>query len=136
MSSNHESSISSPPRSVIVVDDEIELATLFKSFLQNEGYDAVSFSDPIIALEYFKETSARRSLIITDMRMPGMCGIELAKKIRQINDKIKIFLMTAFDISDLENHPDFKAACIDRLLQKPIRFSELRGMINTAWKKN
>jgi DNA-binding response OmpR family regulator len=119
-----------------VVDDEIELATLFKSFLQNEGYDAISFSDPLVALEYFKETSARHSLIITDMRMPGMCGIELAKKIRQINDKIKIFLMTAFDISDLENNSDFKAACIDRLLQKPIRFSELRGMINTAWKKN
>lgn len=134
-STNHEPSISSP-HSVMVVDDEIELATLFKSFLQNEGYDTVSFTDPHVALEYFKETSARHSLIITDMRMPGMCGIELAKKIRKINDKIKIFLMTAFDISDLEDNSDFKAACIDRLLQKPIRFSELKGMINTVLEKN
>ena len=135
MSSNHESS-SSSSRSVIVVDDEIELASLFRSFLQKDGYDAVSFTDPQVALEYFKESSARHSLVITDMRMPGMCGIELAKKIRKINDKIKIFLMTAFDISDLEDNSDFKVACIDRLLQKPIRFSELRRIINTTLKKN
>ena len=63
------------------------------------------------------------------MRMPGMCGIELAKKIRNFNDNIKIFLMTAFDIVDLENNHDYKAAKINRLLQKPIRFSDLREMI-------
>jgi len=131
MSSDHGSSLLSPG-SAIVVDDELELATLFKTFLKNEGYDAVSFSNPLMALEYFKETSDRHSLIITDMRMPEMCGIELAKKIRETNDKIKIFLMTAFDIIDLENHPDFKEAKIDRLIQKPIHFSELRIMINTA----
>jgi DNA-binding response OmpR family regulator len=115
-----------------VVDDEIELATLFKEFLTKEGYDAVSFSDPIMVLEYFKERSDRHSLIITDMRMPGMCGIELAIKIREINDKIKIFLMTAFEIKDLEDNPDFKTARIDKLLQKPVHFSVLREMINVT----
>ena len=127
MSSRVESSSSS--RSVIVVDDEIELASLFKTFLINSGYDTVSFSDPLVALEYFKDSSDKHSLIITDMRMPGMCGIELAKKIRTFNDNSKIFLMTAFDIVDLENNHDYKAAKINRLLQKPIRFSDLREMI-------
>ena len=132
MSSRVESSSSS--RSVIVVDDEIELASLFKTFLINSGYDTVSFSDPLVALEYFKDSSDKHSLIITDMRMPGMCGIELAKKIRNFNDNIKIFLMTAFDIVDLENNHDYKAAKINRLLQKPIRFSDLREMINISLK--
>ena len=86
MSSNHGSSLSSP-NSVIVVDDEMELATLFKTFLINQGFDAVSFSNPVMALEYFQNTSDKHSLIITDMRMPGMCGIELAKKIRETNEK-------------------------------------------------
>ena len=72
-------------------------------------------------------------MIITDLRMPGMGGIDLAKKIREINDKIIIFLMTAFDIQDLEDHPHFKFARIDRLIQKPIRLSDLQEMINTAW---
>ena len=69
------------------------------------------------------------------MRMPGMNGIELAKRIRRINSKIKIFLMTAFDISDIENNSDYKVARIDMLLQKPIHLSNLREMIKTALKK-
>lgn len=118
----------------MVIDDESELASLFKTILKNEGFEALSFSDPVLALEYFKETLDKHSLVITDMRMPGICGIDLAKKIREINDHIKIFLMTAFDISDLESDSDFKSAKIDRLIQKPIRFSELREMINDALK--
>jgi CheY-like chemotaxis protein len=121
-------------RSIIVVDDELELATLFKAFLKNEGYDVVSFTDPVLALEYFKETADKHSLIITDLRMPGICGIDLAKSIREIDSKIKIFLMTAFESKGLEDREDFKIARIDRLIQKPIRFSDLREMINDAWK--
>jgi two-component system, cell cycle response regulator CpdR len=130
VSSNNEFS-----KSVIVIDDEIELSSLFKTFLRKEGYYTISFSDPLIALEYFKDTFDKHSLIITDMRMPGMNGMELAKRIRELNSKIKIFLMTAFDISNLENDSDYKAARIDTLLQKPIHLSNLREMINTALKK-
>ena len=126
--------LSSSRHSIIVIDDESELASLFKTILKNEGFEALSFSDPVLALEYFKETSDKHSLIITDMRMPGICGIELAKKIREINDQIKIFLMTAYEIRDIEDDPDYRAARFDRLIQKPIRFSELREMINDALK--
>ena len=120
--------------SIILVDDELELACIFKEFLKNEGYDVVSFTDPVLALEYYKETANKHSLIITDLRMPGICGIDLAKSIRDFDSKIKIFLMTAFECKDLEDRKDFKNARIDRLLQKPVRFSELREMINDAWK--
>ena len=126
--------MSSTIRSIIVVDDEVELAILFKEFLENQGYNAISFVDPVMALEYFKQTSDKHSLILTDFRMPGICGIDLAKKIREENSKIKIFLMTAFETLELEDSEDFKIAKIDRLLQKPIRFSELREMINDALK--
>ena len=121
-------------RSIIVVDDEPELASLFKSFLINEGYNVVSFTDPALALEYYKETADKHSLIITDLRMPGICGIDLAKNIREFDKKIKIFLMTAFESKDLEHREDFKDARIDRLIQKPVRFSDLRVMINDVLK--
>ncbi len=126
--------MSSTIRSIIVVDDEVELANLFKIFLVNQGHNAFSFVDPVLALDYFKQTSDKHSLILTDFRMPGICGIDLAKKIREINSKIKIFLMTAFETQGLEDNEDFKIAKIDRLLQKPIRFSDLREMINDALK--
>ena len=122
-------------RSIVVVDDEPELASLFKAFLKNQGYDVVSFTDPVLALEYYKKTSDKHSLIITDLRMPGICGIDLAMKVREFDNKIKIFLMTAFESKDLEDRKDFKNARIDRLIQKPVRFSDLREMINDAWKK-
>ena len=121
-------------RSIIVVDDEPELASLFKSFLINEGYNVVSFTDPALALEYYKETADKHSLIITDLRMPGICGIDLAKNIREFDKKIKIFLMTAFESKDLEHREDFQDARIDRLIQKPVRFSDLRVMINDVLK--
>ena len=123
---------STKTRSIIVVDDEVELANLFKIFLENQGYNAISFVDPVLALDYFRQTSDTHSLILTDFRMPGICGIDLTKKIRQINNKIKIFLMTAFETEGLKDSEDFKIAKIDRLLQKPIRFSDLREMINDA----
>jgi DNA-binding response OmpR family regulator len=126
--------MSSATRSIIVVDDEIELATLFKTFLNQQGFNTISFVDPVLALEYFKETSDKHSLIITDLRMPSLNGLELAKKIRELNTNIKIFLMTAFEIRDLENHVDFKMARIDRLIQKPVSFSDLKEMINKACK--
>jgi len=116
------------------VDDELELASLFKAFLKNEGYDVISFTDPVLALEYYKETVDKHSLIITDLRMPGISGIDLAKSIRQINSKIKIFLMTAFESKDLEDEEYFINARIDLLIQKPVRFSHLRAMINDALK--
>jgi len=63
-----------------------------------------------MALEYFKETADKHSLIIIDLRKPGICGTDLAKNIRQINSKVKIFLMTAFEMVDLKDKEDFKKA--------------------------
>ena len=122
-------------RSIILVDDELELACLFKEYLKKEGYNVVSFTDPVLALEYYRETADKHSLIITDLRMPGICGIDLAKSIREFDSKIKIFLMTAFESKDLKDREDFKNARIDKLIQKPIRFSDLRVMINDVLKK-
>ena len=68
----------------------------------------VSFTDPVLAIEYFKETADKHSLIITDLRMPGISGIDLAKSIRQINSNVKIFLMTAFDTGDLKENDILK----------------------------
>jgi CheY-like chemotaxis protein len=86
-------------------------------------------------LEYFKQTCDKHSLIITDLRMPRLCGIDLAKSIRTLGaPNIEIFLMTAFDTRDLEVQPNYIEARIDKLLQKPIHFSELRTMISELWK--
>lgn len=117
------------PSSILIVDDEVELATLFKDYFETHEMDAVSFTNPLLALEYFKDNMDKLSLVITDLRMPGMCGIELANRIRELDNSVKIFLMTAFDTADLESSESYQTAKIDKVLQKPIKLSTLKKII-------
>jgi CheY-like chemotaxis protein len=118
------------PLSVLIVDDEEELASLYKEFVRTMGYDAVSFTNPLLALEHYKQRVDKYSLIITDLRMPGMCGLELANRIRELDSDVKIFLITAFDIADIESKWAVGTAKIDKVLQKPIKFPELKKTID------
>ena len=115
--------------SIIVVDDEIELANVFREYLQMSGFDAVSFTDPLLALEYIKDNSKKFSLVMTDLRMPKMSGLDLATEIRKHNENIKIILITAFMTEDLIDDERFKRARIDRVVQKPVKFAVLKDAI-------
>lgn len=117
------------PLSILIVDDEEELAALFKHSVTSMGLDALSFTNPLLAFEYFKNNNNKFSLVITDLRMPGICGLELAKKVKELNDSVKIFLITAFDTTDLESSEAYQSAKIDKVIQKPIKLSNLKKMI-------
>jgi response regulator RpfG family c-di-GMP phosphodiesterase len=118
------------PLTILIVDDEEELTTLYKEFVRTMGYDAVSFTNPLLALEHFKQRVDKYSLVITDLRMPGMCGLEFANKIRELDSSVKIFLITAFDIADIESKWAVGTAKIDRVIQKPIKLSMLKKTID------
>ncbi len=122
----------SEPTSIMVVEDEKELASLFKAFLENMGYDTVTFTDPLMALEFFKQGTKEISLILTDLRMPQMSGIELAAEIRKFNDKIKIILITAFMVEDLMISETYKLAKINEIVQKPVKIAALREIIDSV----
>lgn len=115
------------PSSILVVDYEVDLGLLLKQFLHGLGFNAVSFTSPLLAFKHLKHSHSNYSLIITDLRMPGTSGIELVIKIRS---SIKIFLITAFDISDLKDQSNFKLAKIENIIQKPIKLSNLKKIIN------
>ena len=125
----------SEPTSVMVIEDEKELAALFKAFLENMGYDTITFTDPLMALEFYKQGTKEFSLILTDLRMPQMSGIELAAEIRKINDKIKIILITAFMVEDLMISETYKLARINEVVQKPVKIAALREIIDTILKQ-
>ena len=119
--------------SVLIVDDEQELATLYREFLIGMGFDpVVSFTDSLMAFEHYKQCGNKYSIVITDLRMPGMNGIELANKIRELNSSVKIFLVTAFDIADIQDNESYKQAKIDKIIQKPLKLSSLKKIIESA----
>jgi YesN/AraC family two-component response regulator len=61
-------------------------------------------------------------MVISDFMMPGMNGIELLKKIKEINFRVKTLLISAFEIND-KLFQEF--SCVDKMLQKPIHVSQL-----------
>ncbi len=114
----------------MVVDDDEELASLFKRLLEGNGFSSVSFNDPILALKHFKDDPHGYWLVIADLKMPNLNGIDLAKNIRNISPSVKILLITGFFDDEYLNKPDFKAARISEVLHKPVKLGELLGCVH------
>ena len=118
---------------VSIVDDEIDITDLFHDALSNEiaGVSVFSFNDPLIALEHFIDNKKNYALVISDLRMPGMNGLELLKKIRKFNPKVRTILISAYEV---ENDPVFrgyvKERVIDSFIQKPIAIRDLCKEVN------
>ena len=82
LSSSHSNINNGDNKSILVVDDEYDLVNLIKQSLQMNGRKVSAFTDPIRALEDFKTNCKNCSLILSDIRMPGMNGYELIRKAR------------------------------------------------------
>lgn len=115
---------------ILVVDDYMDISYLVKVLLQKYGFDVYEFNDPLLALDYFKENAKKFALIITDVMMPGMTGIELLVKIKEISPDIKSFLMTSFEINEIKSEIVKNALDISEIIQKPIPLKELVMSVN------
>ena len=122
--------------SILVVDDYRDISYLVKVLLQKSGFDVYEFNDPLLALDYFKENAKKFALIITDAMMPGMSGIELLVKIREISPDVKSFLMTSFEINAVKSEIVKNALEISEIIQKPIPLKELVMRVNKHIKLN
>ncbi|HEX2558093.1 MAG TPA: response regulator, partial [Nitrososphaera sp.] len=78
---------------IMVVDDEQDILGIVRKYLQKWNFEVDAFSDPFIALEQFKSRRDYYRLLLTDMRMPGMTGVELASKIIDLKPGINVVLM-------------------------------------------
>lgn len=108
-----------------VIDDEWDIVQLYHDALLASGFSVYAFTNPLIALKHFRVNSDSYVLIISDLRMPGMDGIELIKKVKAINPDIRTLLITAFEVEDSVFHQYKKGNLIDSILQKPITMKNL-----------
>jgi DNA-binding response OmpR family regulator len=117
---------------VLLVDDEPDLNLTLKMILEENGFKVDSFTDPLSALENFKEESAGMyELLILDMKMPQMNGFELYRQIKKIDDKVKVCFLTAGEM----DYEQFRKELIPALdnncyIQKPIENEMLIRRLN------
>ncbi|UCG79496.1 MAG: diguanylate cyclase [Nitrospirota bacterium] len=78
---------------ILVVDDEASLRAILDQVLSDEGYDVVTASSGEGALEMFSKDTF--SVVITDIKMPGMSGIDLLKEIKDIDSDTQVIIMTS-----------------------------------------
>jgi YesN/AraC family two-component response regulator len=67
--------------------------------------------------------------MLSDIRMPGISGIKLARKVKEINPKVKVILMTSFEIKDNDFSKVFPSTQVDGFVQKPIQIKDLTNKI-------
>jgi len=84
------------PFHVLVVDDEKSILKRCVRLLSRQGYDVVGTRDPKAALDMVEKQNPSFDLVIADIRMPGMDGIELLERIRAVNASIEVVMMTGY----------------------------------------
>jgi DNA-binding NtrC family response regulator len=84
-----------PLRRILLVDDEVDVISVFKMILEMNGYEVDAYTDPTSALNDFKPNFY--GLLLLDIRMPTINGFELYRKMRNIDDKVSVCFITAFE---------------------------------------
>lgn len=103
-------------RDVLVVDDDTTSLLFFRLLLESEGFDVATVSEGGKALEMLENNDY--GMVITDLNMPRMSGLELAVKVREQYPEIDVVLVTAGDPSDISG--DATEAGISRIFSKPV----------------
>ena len=110
---------------IILAEDDEDMRKFLVKALQNAGYDVVSFDNGVEAYERLKEEPF--TLLLTDIVMPEMDGIELARKASDLDPDLKIMFITGFAAVAL--NPDSQAPQDAKVLSKPFHLRDLVGEI-------
>lgn len=103
------------PATILVVDDDPEVREIVAEFLSDFGHEVLSASGGAEAMEILGKTS-KLDLVITDVRMPDISGIELAEVATQQRRDLKVILISGYFVSQQIGR---------RVLRKPFRMQDL-----------
>ena len=116
-----------PNTHFMIVDDENSVATFLGEFINSQGCKSSVFTDATLALKTFKESPQQYDILITDQTMPGLCGDELVKEIRQIRAELPVILCTGN--SDHIDKSTAESLNIQVFLHKPFEKEDLLNSI-------
>jgi two-component system, OmpR family, response regulator ChvI len=117
---------------IMLVDDQADMLFTYRSFLEGQGFKVDTFTDPTVALKQFaKEDASKYDLVIMDIRMPQLNGLQLYQRLRAINSAVKILFVTALDAADelISLLPDVAA---NQVIMKPVSRDRFLNYVDLA----
>jgi PAS domain S-box-containing protein len=112
---------------ILVVEDDLRVCELIREVLVARGYKVVTASHPVTAMRIFTELDGEVDLLLTDVGMPEMTGIELAARIHELRDQVKVLYISG-NLGDPYVQDNLIAKDAD-LLAKPFTYAALAGKV-------
>jgi two-component system, NtrC family, response regulator len=116
---------------ILIVDDEKNYLVVLDALLSSEGYEVITVDNSISAMEYVGNPDI--DLVITDMKMPGISGMELLEEIKKLNFDLPVIVMTAY--GTIEMAVDAMKKNAYDYITKPFRNEELKLTVKKALEK-
>jgi DNA-binding NtrC family response regulator len=120
-----------------IVDDESDISMLFADALRGiDGISVFTFNDSLEALKHFTNNREQYVLVICDLMMPKLNGLDLVKKIKKLSPKTRTMITSGYEIEPGELQININKGIIDRIIQKPISMNglcqEVKNQINAC----
>ncbi|NBI31071.1 MULTISPECIES: response regulator [Chengkuizengella] len=113
---------------LLIVDDQHGIRVLLEEVFKMDGFYTLTAANGQQALDHVNNDPP--DLVLLDMKIPGMDGLEILKHIKEINTSIKVIMMTAY--GELNMIKEAKEAGAMRHFSKPFDIDEIRAVVNDA----
>lgn len=115
-----------PNARILIIEDDEEMRSLLDDFFVEEGFETDSISNGYEALGILIKKPF--DLIMTDIRMPGLTGLDILPRIKKLQPGVPIIVITAFGSEEVHQRAYERGATV--YLEKPIHFEKLRELIH------
>ena len=118
-----------PLARLLVVDDDPDTVLALNVGLLDYGFLVDAFTNPEEALQKFKSNAESYCLVLLDIKMPALSGIQLARKVKEANPNVKVLVLTALKVRNNEFSDMSSSTNVDGFIQKPVGIKELTDKI-------
>jgi DNA-binding response OmpR family regulator len=134
--SNHDNNKNNTNKKILFVDDEPDIIYSIKRVLEANGFVVDSYTDPILALSNFKPRLY--DLLILDIKMPKINGLDLYQKMKDIDSNVKICFLTASELfyEEYRRLDAYSTLNNENFIQKPFRSEDLIHKLNEILHSN
>ncbi len=117
-------------KKILVVDDEEIVRELLIDVLSESGFQVMTAENGLVGLDLFRQPDRKYDLVIVDMSMPGMDGIEVCRELRKIDPAQKIMMATGNYSTD-DELAELKKIGIDQILRKPFNLNAMVSLLRS-----